>query len=625
MIPSENSKAELLAAQLGWNVRPVGDGSNLAVETCPIGQHQNFKFFIGVGPENDGLWDCKVCGRSGNFTTLQQELGVTLPNATSVRDIAAARTAPQALLDHAGAHWRLLNDVAMQPVLDYLIGTRGFSTAIIERLKLGAVERDGVKSYLIPYFDAAGNYVYYKTRSIPPAKKQFDAPAGRVAPLYNQQALKPNLEEIVLVEGEADCIALLDKGFENVVGVPGAANKKAEWIALLDRLAPKQIYLLYDKDKPGQENARDMAVRIGIEKVKNILLPDFTISDEFGEEHPGKDINEFFANGHTLDEFLESKTEAKLFDVHGVQNLADVLAELREDLTKHGSAPTYATPWAPLTKRLGGVERGDVIGLLAEAKVGKTTFGLDWAEWHTRTYDEPGMIFCLEMPAKRVVRKWVSHVTQTDDTPGASYLTADTVDAAITLAGERQGDLVFGYTRVNRAQEVFDTIRQAVRRYGIKFLVFDNLQLLVRSIEHQAQETAKYAKMFKELAMELGIIILLIIQPHRVPEGQIVSARNALGSSEIEKAVDAMVCLHRNRQSKLRADDFRGQIETDDNFDPFLLVRVDLARYAPGGLCTLFFNGATSTVRELGDVETALYLQQSAQPSGAIPSETQEV
>ncbi len=106
-------------------------------------------------------------------------------------------------------------------------------------------------------------------------------------------------------------------------------------------------------------------------------------------------------------------------------------------------------------------------------------------------------------------------------------------------------------------------------------------------------------KEIKGLAMELKIVILLIIQPKRVEDGQIAAARHANGSSAIEKDVDAMICLHRNRTAQIKAADFKGFMESDENFEPQMLVRVDLSRYSAGGTCTLMMDGKTSTVREM--------------------------
>jgi hypothetical protein len=83
-------------------------------------------------------------------------------------------------------------------------------------------------------------------------------------------------------------------------------------------------------------------------------------------------------------------------------------------------------------------------------------------------------------------------------------------------------------------------------------------------------------------------------------EGEIVSARNVYGSSAPGKDVDAMVCLHRNRQGNLKEEEFAsmGFMEVEENFGPELLTRVDLSRYSSGGVTTLIFDGAKSMVKE---------------------------
>lgn len=594
--------------QMGWTSKRSGLDQT-CIQTCPFCHNTNFKFYIS----DSGLFDCKVCPESGNLYQLKQKLGISVEGVMSMKDSIPIGTQPSPLPNFPGLHWRLMNDKSMEDVLDYLVATRKFSIEVIEKQMIGAdtfyskETSQKIKCYVIPYFDAAGVPVFFKARSIPP-NREFFAPSGRQAPLYNGAIVKPGLEELILCEGEADCISVLSQGYETVVGVPGANVQKAEWIAKLDKAAPKDIYILFDRDKVGQQAAHELAKRIGIDKVKNILLPEFD----------GKDINDWFAAGHTLDELRELMAAAKKFDVAGVKGVSEILNELEDDVDGFGNAPTYDTPWPSLTSKLGGGEPGDVIGIIAEGKVGKTSTALNWLH-HYSMQGHPTMMFCLEMLPKRLVRKWVCHVTQTDDTIGKSDFGKHTVVAAKEVVKQMPADILFGYSSTHKPDEIYDTIRQAVRRYGVKVLCFDNLQFLVSNVQHSTQETSKISKDFKRLAMELGILILLIIQPNRVAEGQIVAARNANGSSAIEKDVDAMVCLHRNRVMQMRASDFRGVVETEENLEPHMLVRVDLSRYAPGGITTLYMDGAKSTVRELQPED--LNLPPTTPCGGNIPVE----
>lgn len=596
MIETEKvvSKARLYLEQKCWRFKESGV-DQAAVETCPLCGNSNDKFYINIsGGAKDGLWDCKVCAEQGSLWQLMTKMGDRMSNVVSISEAAHATTQPQELPNVAAMKHALHNNPKYGEVLDYLVAERGFSLEVIEKMGLGADEAYSKLWYVIPYFNKNGQLIYAKFRTVPPAAKEFRSTQGREAPLYNEAIIESGLEDILFVEGEADCLSCLSNGIERVVGVPGANVKKAAWITKLDNAEPKKIYVLYDKDRVGQKAANDMAKRIGIEKVYNILLPEFTTIDG----KPGKDINEWFRAGHTLEEFEGLKAQAKPFDVDGVADLPAIVEEILTDIDHRGaSRAELQSPWPSVNSRLGGENYGEVIGIIAEGKVGKTTFALNWLDYFVEQ-GIPSMMFCLEMPQKNLVRKWLSYKTQTDDTPGKSKFSKQTVIDGLELAKKMPADLLFAFSRVHKEEEVFELIRQAVRRYGVKVVCFDNLQFLVRSIEHSAQQASVISKRFKELAMELNILILLIIQPNRVREGEIVAARNANFSSAIEKDVDAMLALHRNRKAHIKADQFQGYLESEENFEPQMLVRVDLSRYAAGGVCTLWMAGEVSTVRE---------------------------
>ncbi len=619
-------KAKELLDHMGWAYYPSGD-NQAKVKICPYCQNNDSKFYVNISDSDaNGLHDCKSCHESGNLHTLKQLSGFSMGGVVSMKD--SGMGTPSKLPDMDNLHKALLDDEKFGDVLEFLLD-RGFSMATIQMYKLGALHREGVNYAIYPYFDAAGNATNFKGRSVS-GKKKFIAPANRAASLFNSSCLTQGMAELVMVEGEADCLSLLNQGYLTAVGVPGASNKKTEWIDKLDSTQPKKIYILYDNDKAGQAGALALARKVGIEKAWNIILPQFEITPATDTTPAvmGKDLNEWWKTGKTLEEFEALKGTARQFDVGGISGLCTTLEELKEEILKKGGATaTFTTPWPSLNKRMGGCEEGDLVGVIAEGKVGKTTFCLNLID-HFSQIGYPSLMFCLEMLPKRMVRKWVSMATQTPDEVdehGVSKITVDVINQGVDIAMKREGDLLFGYSKASKHEEVFDTIRQAVRRYGVKFVCFDNLQLMSRSLEHQNTEISKLAYQFKELAMELGIVIFLIIQPHRVPEGQIVSARNSMGSSTIEKAVDCMLCCHRNRTANLKKEaDFQGFIETEQTFEPQLLIKVDLSRYAGGGICTLWFDGLTSTVREML-TDDLLSTAGTGQQPGGIQVEKVEV
>jgi KaiC/GvpD/RAD55 family RecA-like ATPase len=630
-VPSEVSKAQLYVDQKAWTWR-LASSNQLNLQTCPLPDcgNTNWKFFMN---RENGRWDCKVCSSDGNLYDLMKTLGDRMENLSSMQDLARTRQTPEQLPDIDRLHQALLdNDEAML----YLMNERGWSHETITKLKLGFDYFSDKPWVVYPYIQK-DTLLFAKWRTLPPAAKDFRAVTGRDNPLYNDDAIVKDMEELFIVEGEADAITLINAGITNVIGVPGSSMKKAAWITKLDNAAPKKMYLLYDNDRPGQDGARAFATRFGIERFHNIVLPPFKTKS--GAD--GKDISEWLISGHTVEELATLTALAIPFDVPGVQSASDVLDELKRSVEESGTMiPQYTSPWPSFNKKFGGANRGMVIGIEAEAKVGKTTFAMNWAWWLAQTLGEVALIDCLEMANREMVKKFVSHVAQVDLTPYTGDDEADKIEfdkkqtaefvAGIDFTKDQMltsnGDILFAHKQPESIDEAFDTIRNAVRRYGCSVVVFDNLQLLadttLKNLGHRTAHISAISKRFVALAKELNILVLLIIQPKRVGEGEMVGARHAEGSSAIEKDVDAMVCLHRQREGKVRASDLDAidNLDVAQNFSPKMFARLDLTRYGPGGACTLWMDGGRSTVTEL-DAERVKLPGPPATQGLSVPTE----
>lgn len=638
MPDSSESKALAYVKQKGWGFQENGD--QIILEECPLDSScGSGHFYIAMGGNKDGLWSCHKCGQSGNLRRLQEESGDRVANVTSFKDMAQAREERQDQLpDYLTCHRNLLDNTE---ALNYLEDTRGYSLDLIKQRKLGLTvaqrgignrifkEKGEVPLLVIPYITEAGNCIFAKYRTLPPIEKMFDAPYGYDAPLYNEDALKLGLDYFIFVEGEPDTLAMLSNGETNVAGLPGANTKKAAWITKLDKCAPKKTYTLFDTDNVGQKAAYKMATRIGLEKVWNIVLPEFTVAgtdcefcngsgvfhlDELSTEpckcvRPGKDVNEWFANGHTLEDLEVLKQQSVQFDVSGVTGLDGALDYLESEIDGKGSLmPPFQTPWPSLNRKLGGAEPGDVVDIIALEKRGKSTFALQWTEFLvSQGYDT--LFYCLEMPAHRLARKWVSLVTETDDSPAQSE--ADgiargkamklAIQEARHIAKNREADILFGYTTGRDLDSVFDTMKQAVRRYGVKVIVFDNVQMLadltLSNPAHRTIHMSQISKRLKALATDNKVLMIRIIQPTKIGEGQIVNSSNADGSSQISKDCDASITMHRNRRAQITSSDFEKMgsfVDENVSFEPQTIINVDITRYAGGGKTTLWFKGECS-------------------------------
>jgi 5S rRNA maturation endonuclease (ribonuclease M5) len=629
----ERSPAMKLIISQGWNFNPPS-GGQIAVEKCPFCEKLDFKFYVAVSsPEEgtrDGLYFCHKCQATGNLRTLQEKLGLRIAGVDSRAEWAGKKEKQDELPDATLCHACLLSDA---DALDYLINVRGFTREIIERQKLGLKDKvyfhkaGETRALVIPYLSIEGNVTFAKYRTLPPAEKDFTCPSGYEAGLYNAPALSDDCKEIIFVEGEADCLALLSHGVENVVGVPGAGVKKHAWIETVDRVNPT-VYILFDSDQAGAKGSQELASRIGIEKCLKIVLPKGT-----------KDINEFFQKGGTVEQFEELKRHAVLFDVTGVVGTGNALQQLEDELNgKVDLAPTYISPW-PELNRLVGFENGDVIDIVAPEKIGKTTFGLNLLDHMVSTYGEDGLLICLEMTQARLARKWVSLITGFEDNitaPGTieakerlEELKKCVAMAKVVQQG-RKADLYFCYPQaVSSPEDVFKLMRDCIRRYDVKWIMLDNVQRLCDdTLKNQAHRTVHLSQISKQLAKiakDYRVKMVRILQPKRIERGQLITTNDVDGSSQVAKDCDSMICMWRSVIGEMKKSEYdeqsTGFAETSQSFDPKTRLTVGLSRYSAGGSCYVFCNGARSQFRSYREDEKSQMNQNLQKFNNVIPME----
>lgn len=165
------------------------------------------------------------------------------------------------------------------------LATRGISHQTADKMKLFASEKYFGK--LGKTADAIG-FPYYRNGALVAAKyrsfpeKDFTQDSGGAHDFFGIDLIKKD-QPLIIVEGEIDCLSLMEMGYENVVSVPsGAPIKVADgkvlpsedkkfayvWNAreILD--AVPYVILATDQDPAGQALAEELARRIGKEKCR---------------------------------------------------------------------------------------------------------------------------------------------------------------------------------------------------------------------------------------------------------------------------------------------------------------------------------------------------------------------
>ena len=366
----------------GFDYKPINsaNGLQLNLKVCPFCHKPDYHFYINA---ETGQFICHhgECQEAGGLYRLKKHLG-DLMEPTAFSDMAdqdenKPSFAPDKYEEIRAAHTRLLQD---KETLLYLT-SRAFTLEAVKYFQLGLVHENGDKWLAFPYFDLV-QLKNVKLRSLPPAKKMFKRWIGGVSSLFNERVLYEKPESIIITEGETDCVALWSKGIRNVVGASiGAGGIRPEWIRLLDRFAT--IYFCYDNDQAGEIGAKKFAVRLGVERCKQIRLPPEI-----------KDINEFFMRGKSAEDFQKLIDQAAKFEIENVQSIGSALRQQIRNMFAGVKETKLILPWKNVNKMLDGLVPGDLIVVGGKPGVGKSTFAFNILYDQVRK-GNPGLLFSL--------------------------------------------------------------------------------------------------------------------------------------------------------------------------------------------------------------------------------------
>jgi archaellum biogenesis ATPase FlaH len=564
-------------AQKGWRVlgETNSDGETwIRIERCVFCQDTRGHFYI-CG--ETGQYKCHAgnCGVSGSFFTLKKHMG-DLMEPTTFSDFLQETPKPkfgeQEIAAVHANHLRLLQD---KETLLYL-SSRHFSREAVQYFQLGLEIVDGIKWLSFPYFDLDG-LKNVKYRTLPPAKKAFRRLEGGESTLYNERILHADYDELLLTEGETDCIALWSHGVKNVVGVSiGAGSFKPEWVKLLDKY--KRLYICYDNDEAGLAGAQKFANRMGLSRCRQVRLPPDV-----------KDINEFFVKGHTIQEFHILLQQADKFDVENVTSLGGAIREQLRNAYLGVTEVKYELPWKNVNKLLNGLVPGDLIVLGGKPGVGKSTLALNIL-YHFASYKKmPVLLISLEMPIWRILPRIVAlH-------KGIDSQLCNSMDV-LAQAYQELKDVPFYFAyKYNKPTWNFiaDTIRASVKYYGIQCVAFDNLHFMIRSLNRQTEETSVMIQNFALLAKELSIPIIVIARPRKTG-AKIIDGEDLKNSADISGDADIILIIHRERKKSMNGEEVEG------NFEPKTLIVADKVRYSKGGSTFLIAHDDIARFEELG-------------------------
>jgi len=432
----------------------------------------------------------------------------------------------------------------------------GLGSETSKSFRLGLAVRDKSRYLVVPYRDGSGNYESLRHVSL-------DGGGGfwgnfSEIPYWVNRSLV-NVSTVFVASSELEATRLSSWGLGNIVAFTSPHLPFGGVEELFKRA--KSVYLLA-RDKEEVLKKYDLALRIGLEKTFSLVMG----------ELEGREVLE------------KSLAGAMRYNVRNVLTLDEALSLMAR---RRDYRDGFLTPWKSLNERMSSVYPGQLVVVSSDPKIGKTTLCLNVA-YFTAKKGYPVLFYCLEMGPEELAEMLIR----------AEYgISGEISNEAIKRAKDELSRLPFLFAREHGGfDDIVTTVRESVKLYGVKLLVFDNLQFLLSDVNNWYNEASMISKGFKTLSSELNIAVFMITQARKRDERKPMMKYDIRDSSTIPADADQIWRLFRD-PLMLSSEEM-----SDVAYSPRIIVSVQ-GRFIAGGQCCLFFDGATKRVRELEEGE----------------------
>ena len=387
---------------------------------------------------------------------------------------------------------------------------RGINQETASKFKIAEMKQGG-KTYIAMPFIRDGETINIKYRNIAD-KKDMQQAAGCEPCLFGWHLIDPNCRQVVICEGEFDCMILAQCGVAALSVNQGAGSH--QWIENdYDRLEQfSEITLWFDSDEVGQKHVKEVGRRLGDARIK------YVVSKE-------KDSNDTFLKGG-LDEVLEELSNAKTYDPAELKDPKSYENELIEefyplDEKENGVSFFLGYPMDFLRFR-----PSEITTWTGENGHGKSAFvGYQSVAWMDAGHKVA--VFSGEMNPSKLLKRYARQICR-NKSPSQEELK----NVIKWLSGKLYIFDHFGYAGLDRLLEVFE---YASKRYGVDQFVIDSLMTTDVPedgngfMEKQRMAMTRIMSFAKRTKSHLH----LVAHPRKLQEGKPPTKNDIAGSGKI--------------------------------------------------------------------------------------------
>lgn len=386
-----------------------------------------------------------------------------------------------------------------------------------------------VEVFCFPYF-RNGELINIKYRG---PKKSFKLVSNAELIWYNFDCIL-DASELIICEGEIDCITFVQNGFKNVISVPNGAKSRADYldnsIELFERI--EKIYLATDCDTVGLELKDELIRRFGAEKCYSVNFKGC------------KDANEYFnkVGGY---EFKDVLKESKPIPIAGnveISSIYNEIIDLYENGVKKGSEIGIEEIDKYCTWELGRL--CTVTGIPSSGKsefvdylVARLNLLYGWKAAYFTPENYPLKYHYAKIHEKFSGYKFRKETDKTDFQSIFEHIK----DNFFYIMNET--DLTI--------ESVIKSAKSYVKQKGIKILVIDPYNKLDHQLkkgENETQYVSRFLDILINFARFNNILLFLVAHPRKVETGKVPTMYDIYGSANFYNKTDYGFTVHRKRE-----------------------------------------------------------------------------
>lgn len=514
-------------------------GNELFFKYCPYcqgGGHDKETFSVNL---ETGAFKCfrASCNKHGHFVELARDFDYPLEQ------------------DGVKRKYRRLKQVRIETkdeAVSYM-KSRGIGEEVTKRYKL-TVQNEKPNILVFPFFDENGIMVsakYRKTDFVKGRDKNKEWFEKETKPILFGMMQCKDFKRLIITEGQIDSLTVAECGFDNAVSVPTGAkgltwiNNCYDWVSQFE-----EIVVFGDCEKNKITLADDIVSRFPLKIIKVVRQADY-----LGE----KDANDILRK-YGRDAVRCCIENAEIKPVRAVKPLASVK---KADLS---GMERIKTGIYDIDKTIGGMYLGQLILITGKRGEGKSTLA---SQIFANAIDQGYSAFAYsgELPDYHF-KNWLdlqisgSHnIQERQNEYGETdyWLSDKTVEIINDWYAEKAyifdnnvmlDELAVDGRKNESGEEItlLGAMQQAVCRYGIKFVLLDNLMtaLDVEPTSDLYRAQSEFVKKVKSIAVRLNIVVVLIAHPKKEQDGKELDNDSVSGSSDITNAVDVVMTYSGN-------------------------------------------------------------------------------